>query len=274
MIDHKLNVVINRTMENGKWVADIKVDDKNKQTTIIFFQRANKFSPGQWIADRIDGLTSATNLSKKYLQALNFYPDHALGRKPGFIHIQKTVRQRSIDRKFKEASQTLSYGNSVTGSIGSPFATRTKDFSAVNVNINDSFEAKQRTNKAISSIFSALEDEGAKISKGNKAYYEGLMEIAFSITEGNGALSEYGSDAETAVGVLKMFKASLAASKNQAVITQVDQLLESLDKKLHPLADNAQATLVPSNLSAREVYGRRPIKPSHLITPKNKTPGP
>lgn len=195
-----------------------------------------------------------------------------MGRKPGFIHIQKTVRQRSIDRKFKEASQTLSYGNSVTGSIGSPFATRTKDFSAVNVNINDSFEAKQRTNKAISSIFSALEDQGAKISKGNKAYYEGLMEIAFSITEGNGALSDYGSDAETAVGVLKMFKASLAASKNQAVITQVDQLLESLDKKLHPLADNAQATLVPSKLSAREVYGRRPIKPSHLITPKKQNP--
>jgi hypothetical protein len=274
MNDHKLNIVINRTMESGKWVADIKFDDKNKQTTIIFFQRAKKFSLGQWIADRINGLTSATNLSKKYLQALNFYPDHAFGRKPGVIHIQKTVRQRSIDRKFKEASQTLNYGNSVTGSIGSPFAKRTKHFSAVNVNINDSFEVKQRTHKTISSIFSALEDQGAKISKGNKAYYEGLMEIAFSITAGNGTLSEYGSDAETAVGVLKMFKGSLAGSKNQAVITQVDQLLESLDKKLHPLADNAQATLVPSNLSAREVYGRRPIKPSHLITPKNKTPEP
>jgi hypothetical protein len=274
MVEHKLKMVVNRTMETGKWVADIKVDKAKNETTIVFSQRKNEFAPGRWIADRIAGLTSAAKLSKKYLQALNYYPDSAFGATTDIRHVRKNVDQKSIDRKFKEASTTLRANNSVAGPIGSPFAQKTKDFSSVKVIINDSFEWKQRKDEAISSILSELENQGASFSKGDKAYYAALLNIALNVTEGNGKLTEYGSDAESAFTVLKTFQTNLAKSENESVRTWVDQLLDTLDKKLHPTSMNGQAPTKPLQLSSPDVYGRRPIKPPALTATKNKTPEP
>lgn len=274
MADHKLDIVINRTMETGKWVADITVDEKNKKTTITLYQRADKFSPGTWIADRMQGLSSATKLSEKYLQALNFYPDHAFGTQSGVAHVRKPVKQSTLDRKIAQAAKTLHSNGSVNGPAGAPFAIKTKDFSAIHVTINDEFGAQQRTDEAISSIFSALEGLGEELSGGNQAYYRGLLKIALAVTGGDATLADNRSDAESAFNVLKMFKEKLAKSTNHLAYGQVAQLLGALGNHLgKSKADEGQSSAIPMNLSAPEVYGRRPIKPAALAATKNKTPG-
>ncbi len=83
MVEHKLKMVGNRTMETGKWVADIKVDKAKNETTIVFSQRKNEFAPGRWIADRIAGLTSAAKLSKKYGKRIGAYLGGSVARRVG-----------------------------------------------------------------------------------------------------------------------------------------------------------------------------------------------
>lgn len=274
MKDHTLNIVVNRTLETGRWVAKISVDEKHKQTTLTFYQRKEKFSLSRWFADKRARVVSATDLSKKYLEAMNFEPDHLFGKKKGFFHIRKPVTQEAIQRRFTQASNTLQNGHDVRGPVGAPFAKRTENFSTITVAVNDSFASARDRDNASSLILSELTKCGEAMSKGTMAYYKILLDLAYDVSQTKRIQPEHASEAESALCVLNRFQATLAAATDTPAFIKVNNLLESLNQARLSRAHPEDPLVAHQPLSSLNVYGRKPVKPDALLTPKNKTPEP
>lgn len=275
MADHTLTIVVNRTMETGKWVAEVVVDKAHRHTTLVFSQREEKFSPLRWLKDRFQHRQSATALAKKYLQALNFYPDQSFGARPGVTHIRKAVTQSAIDRKFSLASRTLHANNSATGPTSAPFASSTSDFSRIKVSIHDSVEYTRARTAAISAILDEVAAVDKAMSQGSREYYyEPLLKLAFDIAN-EAADSAPESELRSALALLNDFSKKLTApdKPESTSMPLIEDMRSRVDRLLCPAAEKPlQPAEVP--LSAPAVYGKRPVRPAGLDATKNKTPGP
>lgn len=274
MADHTLTIVVNRTMETGKWVAEVVVDKASRHTTLVFSQREEKFSPLRWVKDRLQHRQSATTLAKKYLQALNFYPDQRFGAKPGVTHVRKAVTQSAIDSKFSQASRTLHAKLSASGPASAPFATSTSDFSRIKVSIHDSVDYARARTAAISAILDEVAAVDKAMSRGSREhYYEPLLTLAFDIAN-EAADSAPESELRSALALLKDFSNKLTApdKPKSTSMPLIEDLRSRVDRLLCPAEEKPlQPADVP--LSAPAVYGKRPVRPEGLDVRKNKTPG-
>lgn len=266
MADHILNIVVNRTRETGRWVAEVVVDDRKRTTTLVFSQRKHGFSPFRWISEIFRGVKNAESLSKKYLRALNMASDHAFGRKPGFTHIRKPITQRSIDNKFSVAAKALSAHNGVNGPVGAPFASYTEDFSQINVTVNDAVEQAPKTKETISAIFDEVEALGERLSESSKKYYYPQLDLALHVANAIRHPEDSNeSELRTAVGLVKYFSDKLKSSGNKKLLDELANLQAAVENRLDTYRQTRpEVEPTKVQLSAPSVYGKRPARPEKL----------
>jgi hypothetical protein len=149
-----LNIVVNRTMEHGLWIAKVKKNDS--EVTIVFRQLHNNAGFFTRISQVIRGYKSATQLSTKYLEAMNLQYQN-LPRNTSSTYQQRIKSKptnEQIDEKFITASDKQDKKESILAPTrASPFIQSTSKFKLIQVDIKDEYKKQLKENQLKEATF-------------------------------------------------------------------------------------------------------------------------
>ncbi len=172
----QLNIIVNRTREQGEWIA--KVKNNEGVVTVVFRQRDKKFNLITHITDALRGYKDATKLSQKYLSAMNLSGAAQTNARKNVRTNDSSVAkiaatQDEIDKKFLTASEKLHRQEA----IQSPhrfdiFRSATSEFAAIHVEIKDYIKKEALKTSFLNVLFSSVEKERqTSLSDNQKKHY-------------------------------------------------------------------------------------------------------
>ncbi len=172
----QLNIIVNRTREQGEWIA--KVKNNEGVVTVVFRQRDKKFNLITHITDALRGYKDATKLSQKYLSAMNLSGAAQTNARKNVRTNDSSVAkiaatQDEIDKKFLTASEKFHLKEAIQGPHKfSIFTSATSEFEKINVQINDDYRKEAFKADITNVLFSSVEKERkTSLSDNQKKYY-------------------------------------------------------------------------------------------------------
>ena len=254
-----LKIIVNRTSEDGRWMAKVKHDRKRNETTVIFSQRSKKFDPISAIRYLKAGYKEATKVSGKYLEALNLAPRDVRGL-PAAGRTQPRLDQRALDNKFKAAGQLDRSAGPLQGDL-KPFARKTVDFERIRVEVHDSVPQLQARAAFCELVWSshAYYVDGDKDA--DKGHFTKQLAVAWDLA--NGIDAHYGAqqkaDALKAVKYLQTMplKKGPAATELAAVRARLEPAAALAD----PVPTSAREAEAAAFRFDPSVLGKKPARP-------------